>query len=701
VSWVPRVASLLAALAAGLALPVLGTTTVQAASVEDDAPLELSIQTLSPSVVPQKGPIRITGTVTNVSDETWYAVNVLPFAGVLPITSEAELDTALTTEADVDVGERVAVPGNFDSVGNLAPGQSKAFSVRLKQQYLEIPDTPGVYWFGVHASGETPSQPRDSFADGRARTFLPQLPDDTEPARLALVAPVRHQVSYAPDGSLADTQAWVRDLATGGALDDAVTFADAAAGRPLTWLVDPAVLDAVARLADGNPARDLGPTEPPDEPDEEESPQEGAGGTSTPAPGSSADLSAPNRTAARDWLSALGDALAGQQRLALPYGDLDVASASRFAADTYGEARRRSAGRLPVVDLSARPVVAPLDGDLPADALALLPDRATLLLDQTALPEAPAATSIGGTSLRLASDDAAEGGPGPDSPTAPVALRQRLLAESAVRLLQGKEQTVVSFAPDAIPDVDGSFFDGLDVPWLRLASLDDLEESAPIDSAQPRYGDELTADELPSAGFGAAADLTRAGATLDDILTLADGLEAETQAAALVTVSQWRRGDPDAARVEAVAAETVLSSLLDKVTIAGQPVTLSSEQGSFSVTVVNGLKQPIRVRVQATTDPDVEITPPEPIELAGGARATRVLDARARLLGLHEVELQVTDDAGREVGQPSSISLRASQVSDVIWVIIGIGLALMSVAIVRRLVVRVVQWRRARAGADG
>ena len=65
----------------------------------------------------------------------------------------------------------------------------------------------------------------------------------------------------------------------------------------------------------------------------------------------------------------------------------------------------------------------------------------------------------------------------------------------------------------------------------------------------------------------------------------------------------------------------------------------------------------------------------------------------------------MTDSTGRVVGRPSEISLRASQVSDVIWVIIAIGLVLVSVAIVRRLVVRVLQWRRSRrayvdAGVD-
>ena len=50
-------------------------------SAEEADPLQVSIDSLNPSVIPEKGTVTLTGTVTNVSDETWEDVNLYP---VLP-----------------------------------------------------------------------------------------------------------------------------------------------------------------------------------------------------------------------------------------------------------------------------------------------------------------------------------------------------------------------------------------------------------------------------------------------------------------------------------------------------------------------------------------------------------------------------------------------------------------------------------------
>ena len=110
-------------------------------------------------------------------------------------------------------------------------------------------------------------------ADGRARTFLPYVPPTTPGSiKTALVLPLRHFLPYAADGSLEELDHWQRTLRLGGRLRDLVDFGASAGSRPVTWLVDPALPDAVRRLAAGNPARSLAPTEPP--------PRRGAGGES-------------------------------------------------------------------------------------------------------------------------------------------------------------------------------------------------------------------------------------------------------------------------------------------------------------------------------------------------------------------------------------------------------------------------------------
>src|SRR3954468_16113443 len=57
----------------------------------DDAPLSITIDRLSPSSIPAQGKVRISGWVTNDSDETWSAINVHAFISDEPITDEGDL----------------------------------------------------------------------------------------------------------------------------------------------------------------------------------------------------------------------------------------------------------------------------------------------------------------------------------------------------------------------------------------------------------------------------------------------------------------------------------------------------------------------------------------------------------------------------------------------------------------------------------
>jgi hypothetical protein len=63
------------------------------------------------------------------------------------------------------------------------------------------------------------------------------------------------------------------------------------------------------------------------------------------------------------------------------------------------------------------------------------------------------------------------------------------------------------------------------------------------------------------------------------------------------------------------------------------------------------------------------------------------------VLGVHTVTLQVTNQAGVVLGSSDSFPMRVEQVSRLIWVIIGAGLALLFGAIIVRLVRRVLRSR--------
>ena len=93
---------------------------------------------------------------------------------------------------------------------------------------------------------------RDLVADGRARTFLALPPQGSRAETVSIVVPVRHAVHHGRDGHITDVHAWARDLSSGGSLAQLADLGEAAGGRSITWLVDPAVPDAVSQLVAGN-----------------------------------------------------------------------------------------------------------------------------------------------------------------------------------------------------------------------------------------------------------------------------------------------------------------------------------------------------------------------------------------------------------------------------------------------------------------
>ncbi|HEV2797324.1 MAG TPA: DUF6049 family protein, partial [Nocardioides sp.] len=355
-----------------------------AAPAEDGDPLVVHLDTIDP-VLPRSGDVTLTGTVTNVSDDTYTRINLHAFSSASPILDSVSLVDSAASDPTEAVGDRVTVPGTFYTVDELAPGESAYFSDTVPVDLLEMdPRVEGVYWIGIHALGDG-AVPRDGVADGRARTFIPARPDPDASAEASVILSIRSRVWYTSDGQVGGLDRWAKRLAEGGTLDGVLDMADSAGGTPYSWLVDPAVLLALMRLEQGNPRHSIAPA-PPDtggEPTAEESPPVEEGDDPSPAPGGDETVTPPSTptdprptaeeqalaASASAWLDRYRALVGTQPVLTLPFGDLDVSAAVRNDPGRLAQAVARSGEIMAALELPTRPAVSPVADRISPEAL--------------------------------------------------------------------------------------------------------------------------------------------------------------------------------------------------------------------------------------------------------------------------------------------------------------------------------------------
>ncbi len=693
-----------------------------AAPAEDPDPLVVHIDTMSP-VLPGSGDVEITGTVTNASDDIFTRVNLHAFSSQAPILDAAALAASAASDPSAFVGERVTVPGTFDTVEELAPGESAEFSDSVPVELLGIPDQEGVYWIGIHALGDS-SVPRDGVADGRARTFIPARPSGPRTQEAAVILPVRHRVWFDREGRVGGTERWARRLDENGSLDAILDMADSAGATPYSWLVDPAVLVAINRLALGNAPRSLDPdpaAPDPTAPDQATTPTETPSGEATPDPSETLTPPVPRPTeeqseeeqalaaAAGAWLTRFS-ALAGSSPvLTLPFGDLDVSAAVRHAPERYAEALARSTEVMGGLGLTADLTVAPTGDLLSPEAIAATPADVTILLGDNAFAVPPrsahSVVRLLGHKVLVTSTGAEAGGPGPTAASDPLALRQRLLSEAALRLANDDTAPVVVTLPTVWRGEDaGVFFDDLAQSWLDVVPVNPLADlsATGVPATSLAYTDADLDQELSAANFVAAARATDLASLVEEVLTLQTTVETQVRDEVLVTLSEQHRAAPRLALRAAGRISESLRAELGKVEIeAPTSVTLSSDSGKLGTTLVNGLDQPVTVRVQATTDGELTLAGDTVRQLGPNARSVVRFEATTSQPGIHRVRLTVTSIDGVPLGSADELPIRAARVSALIWIVMAVGALVLFGMIGYRLPGQIRARRRELADAAG
>ncbi len=654
------------------------TTTASTATPRHQA-RPVVLRSLAPSTLAPGNDLTVSGTINNATSDTWGDVQVSLIVSEQPITSPDLLE-ATRSDRSALATRQVLSPGDpFQDLGNIPAGGQAPFTLRIPFERLPITRTPGVYVLGAEVRATRPDGRRKQ---GDAAVFIPLVPANARSAvRLSVLWPVTAAVPRLSDGYADDRLA--KAMLPGGRLDQVLQMGRSAGDQPITWVVDPTVVDAARDMSDGFNLADG--TEVPD--DDELS------------------------SAADTWATNLLATLSTATMLGLPYGDPDAtALVHGDQAQALGTAVGAATQVWRDVELDPTPATWPAGGMADRDTVEVLRGLAPAitLLSSGSFRQPPSSASV-----ELGSGP--EGEPltglvfdedlGPEGDTV-LEWRQQVLAATALTALgdgtgppgDGAEPSAIVLPPrDLRPDPfwrDADFFGGLRVPWLRLVPSTELATGAATEQpGRLRYPRSARRAQLPAANLDAVGRVRDAAGILISVLAQPDQTDLRVdEAVGLSGSMHWRarRSDLGLRLADSYAAD--ISARIGEIRLeTPQFITMSGTEGRLPITVTNGLDEPVEVGIGVSSGTNqLTIEPIGNVAVAAGQRRSISMQVTFDNVGLTDVVVRLRDQQGRAFGTPVSLRVRTTQIGVAIWVIMGIGATLLLVTAARNT------WRRIR-----
>jgi uncharacterized protein DUF6049 len=693
-----------AALALAVAAPAAGGVAGrgQGSAQGSGLPVSLAITSISPGYVTPGTPVLVSGSVTNTSGAPISGLTVQLRSSRTPIANR----DGLQLYADgVTVGDS-PVPGAATTItATLAPHATATWQIPLRAGQLHVTDF-GVYPLAAEADNAAGA------ALVTSRTFLPFWPGkralDPAAQEIAWIWPLIGQPQQSACPGLR-TKSLAASLAAGGRLAGLLAAGRAYAARAqLTWAIDPALLASAQTMT--APYR--------------------VGGTAT----CTGQRTRPASQAARAWLTGVRSATAGQPVFVTPFADVDVAalshrglnddlaSAFRLGRATASEILHRNFRPAPGGSASGGSPGQLTGLAWPADGIAnygvlnslAVSGITTVVLDSATMPPSPSqnftpsavTTTPSGVGPRmhvLLSDDTitrvlavADHGAAP--PGTSFAVAQRFLAETAMIAAErpGLARSVVVAPPrrwDPPAGLAGHLLaETVTAPWLRPVSLQHLVAAGPGEGQVNRELLQVTSSaELDRGLLARARQLDRSAALLQGIRLRPD---PELSPAILAAESSaWRGGRARKARGLLGRISGYLSSQQRSVVIIGpERVTLGGLSGTLPVSISNGLRYPVRVRLAVTVPGGGRLAvdvPPGPVVVPARSDVTLKLHVRAAAVGSATIRLSLDTPAGAPLpGPPVSLTVQATHFGTLALVIISAALGVFVLTSVRRAIIR-------------
>jgi hypothetical protein len=660
------------------AVPASITTQDQ---VPDPPDGELTLTAVNP-VVATGDTVQWRGRLVNRTASPWNDVIVEVRIAASPLLGRFRLQRWIDGQGAVTSPvTRVVVP--------LVPAAGSAgWSIRVPTADLGLGLTEAAT--GVYAIDIRPRGLPEGTQVASARSFLTWIPVDrvVRPSGVVVLVPL----TWTPariENNLFLNAALAQDISATGRLTRLLT---AVAGRRVSWVVDPSLLEAVADLADG--ARIL---------------------DSSTAEGERATTPAEEQQAAA-WLGRAREAFIGADLHALPAGAADVVAMSS-GTDPRGVRSAIIRGELRTGELAGRTpsgTVVWAAAGINTQILSSVREAgvATIVIPDRALPPAPdvfftpsgvlgAQQDQGRTDARLVLTDSQLSTAISGAGTADAVVAE--LSMISMELPQAPRTVVLT-----LPLLASSFttlsrtLDMLTDPRsaraVLLRTVTDFVPSArgDVPRREPVYPAEDLADVLPDSYLAAVEDVRSRVEVLAGTAARAQD-SAEVRESLLSAVDSGRsilwRTDKKGRTAFLDATLSNLATYESQVTVIGADrITLSGDRGVIPVTLRNELPFAVRITLEVVpTSPlrmILERDPPA-VTVAPGERLG--IELRVRVVGSGDVGVQMRPVSltGDRVGPPITIQVGTAAYARVATYFVAVAFVLLALLVVRNTVRRV------------
>jgi hypothetical protein len=708
-----------AALLVGL-LQTVQATGSQARAATGSRTASVTLNGLSPQVPGDHDTVTVTGTVTNDSKAAITSAHVgVRIAPGGPIATRSAMKSVSTRGLYNEFTDGEEITGHTVDLPTVPADGSASFTLKVPVSALDL-GTTGVYQLGVAVVGRTSAESWPHVL-GIKRTFLPWYAQgqSVKPTRIGYLWPLVDRPRIAARGDSDSQQSPIflddglaAELKPGGRLWSMV---DAAKDLPVTWVVDPDLLASVDAMTKSY--RVAGP----------------GGDVTRTTPGTGSVY-------ARQWLDALMKAVPGDEVVALPFGDTDLASLAHQGLRVPGTASHLKtaeslgAGTVStVLGVTARSLAGgkvlsgvawPVDGATDPSIVSLARSggasrviaRSDNFPDNTLSYTPSAARSLGGGTTAVVADaslSTAFSGDMLDAQNATLAVQNFVAQTLLITMQQPQKQRTLLVAPQRRPGVSQARAMAAAISavnsgsWSTSVYLDTVARTRPDAQAGHKvapasaYPAALRRQEIHRGDFQQIQNTQRELSGFVAILTLKDRVTVPFGNAMLRSMSTGWRGDRRGAADFRNSVAGYLRELIGAVHILPKTtsLTLSGRSGTIPVTVKNDLGQPITglvLRLTSTQTIRLEIhTPQQPISIESGHTRTLKFQTTASANGPARLTAALYSANGVRYGDEVEFGVNITKVTDLVMLIIAAGLLLLVLA-----GVRIYRQRKRRAAAE-